>query len=206
MIVMYAYNVHPTGRGDLQLGDHLRPHCTLSDNVQMLRAPAALLAALTCASCAPELNWRELRADDIGLAQMFPCKPVRQQRQVQLAGRDLTLVLQVCDAGDVTWARAYGDVGDPAAVGAALDGLSLAAHSNLGAQRDAAVAHSVAGASPNAAAGRFQIQGRAPDGKAMQAVVLVFAKGTRVFQLTALGAKLPAEAVETFIASARAGP
>ena len=172
----------------------------------MLRAPAALLAALICAACAPELNWRELRTDDIGLAQMFPCKPVRQQRQVQLAGRDVTLVLQVCDAGGATWARAYGDMRDPAAVGAALDALSAAAHGNIGARRGDAVAQTVTGASPNAAAGRFQIQGRTPDGKPVQAAVLVFAKGTRVVQLTALGASLSADAVETFIGSARAGP
>ncbi len=171
----------------------------------MRRVHPALLATLAGVACAPELNWREWRSDEAQLSQMFPCKPVRQQRKVQLAGRELRLVLHVCDAQQVSWSVAHVDVGDPAGMGQALAALTEAAHVNLGAPRTASTPHTVAGDTPQVAAGRFVLRGQAPDGRSLQGAVLVFAKGTVAVQVTALGERLPREAVETFLGSTRAG-
>jgi hypothetical protein len=83
--------------------------------------------------------------------------------------------------------------------------LIEAAHANLGAPRAAAAAPGVPGASPQASAGRYMLRGRAPDSRPLEAALLVYAKGTRVVQATALGPRLPADAIETFLGSARAG-
>lgn len=171
----------------------------------MYRALGCTLALIACAGCAPELNWREWRSDESGLTQAFPCKPVRQQRPVRLAGRDLVLVLNVCDADGVTWALAHAQAPDPASVEPLLDALSAAAHTNLAAQRGSAQSASVPGATPHAAAGRYHFQGRSPQGDALQSGVMVFARGLTVVQLTALGRQLPAAAVDTFFSSVRAG-
>ncbi|MFT3819361.1 MAG: hypothetical protein QM750_17255 [Rubrivivax sp.] len=167
----------------------------------------ALIApvVLACAACTPSLNWREWRSDETGLVQAFPCKPARQQRQVTIAGRAQLLVLEVCDADGVSWALAHTQASEPAAVGPLLDALAAAAHANLGVVRSSLRPHAVPGATPQAAAGRYAFAGRDPRGRALQAQVLVFARGLLVVQLTALGEQVPEAAVETFFGSVRAG-
>jgi hypothetical protein len=51
-----------------------------------------------------------------------------------------------------------------------------------------------------------QFQGRMPDGRAVTEQVAVFAKGTRVFQVIAVGDKLDAEATDSFFGSLRLAP
>jgi len=50
---------------------------------------------------------------------------------------------------------------------------------------------------------RTRLQGRLPDGKAMQMEVMLFAHGTRVFQASVLGERLSDDAVEVFLSSLR---
>lgn len=164
-----------------------------------------MLFGLVGVACAPELNWREWRSDEVAVAQTFPCKPVRQQRQVRLADMTLQMVLQVCDADGVTWALAHATAPDPAAVEPLLLALSTASHANVGAERRPPQAYAVPGATPHAGAGRFAFEGAGPQGKALQAQVLTYAKGLLVVQPTALGPRLPAEAVDLFFGSARSG-
>jgi hypothetical protein len=156
--------------------------------------------------CAPELNWREWRTPEAGLTQLFPCKPVRQQRKIDLAGRPVTMVLQVCDVGDVTWALAHAELEDPSAVGPALQALAASAHDNLSAPPSLALPASVQGATPQSGAGRYRFQGTRRDGRALEAALLVAARGTLVVQATALGARLADDTIETFLGSVRFGP
>jgi hypothetical protein len=161
-----------------------------------------LMAVL--AGCSPAHDWREVRPEGSGLVLLLPCRPDAHARDVALAGRTLKLALVACSAGGQTWAVAYGDVADPAAVGPALDELRTAAARNLGAgAAPAPAALAVPGATPNAGSGRFAVAGKLPDGTAVQEQAAVFARGTLVFQATAVGAQLPAEAAETFFASLR---
>ncbi len=171
----------------------------------MVRVLGMSLLVLLSAGCSPELNWRELRFDEAGVTQLFPCKPVRQQRKVALAGRPQVLVLQVCDTGGVTWALAHTQLTDPAEAPAVLQALADAAHANIGAARSAARPQVVPGAAAHAAAGRYGFSGQAPDGRRLEAAVLLYARGSVVVQLTVLGPRLAAEAVDTFMTSARAG-
>lgn len=161
------------------------------------------------AGCAPEMNWREVRVDGAPVSLTFPCKPVRQQRSLVLAGVHVTMVLHVCDAAGASWALAHADVADPAAVGPALRELVGAAHDNIGAPRPAAggTGSPMAGATPHAEAGRHDLRGTAPDGRKVRAGLLVFARGTVVVQATAIGPEGAwSAAIDTFIGSVRVVP
>lgn len=163
----------------------------------------ALGLALGAAGCSPALDWRELRPEDSGAELMLPCKPARQARRLTLAGGTAVLTLYACTAGEVTWALAFADLGDPARVGTALDELRSAAVANLDAGAPRALPLRVEGATPHPASVRLAFTGRLADGRAVQEQVAVFSKGTRVFQATCVGARLPADGVETFFGALR---
>jgi len=161
-------------------------------------------AAAACAlGCAPALDWRDVRPADSGVQLQFPCKPTAQQRTLPLAGAPVQLVLQACAAGEQTWGLAHADMADPARVAVALDELRASAVANLTATPMRSAPAQPAGATPQPGNQRLRLQGRLPDGRPVQMELIVFAHGTRVFQASVLGARLPDEAVDTFIASIR---
>jgi len=159
---------------------------------------ALLIAAAALAGCSPGLNWRTVRPEGSGAELLMPCKPDHLARSLPLAGATVSLTLVVCEADEVTWALAFADVQDPARVGEALLALQGAAQANVAGSSPRALPLQVAGATPHPASGRLAFDGRLPDGRAVQEQVAVFAKGTRVFQATALGSRLPAEAADNF--------
>ena len=167
----------------------------------------ALLAALAAGAgllgCAPALDWRDTRPEGSALQLQFPCRPTTQRRDVPLAGVRVNLALHACAAGGQTWGLAVADVVEPARVGPALAELAKAAGSNLEAPAGQPLALKVPGATPNDASARLRLQGRLPDGRAVQMQLAVFSRGTQVFQATVLGDAVPDEAAETFFASLR---
>lgn len=207
MIVTLGCIVHPAFRG---ICPSSGPRRRISDDVPAGQGGCSsrllLVISLALAACSPELNWRVWRTPEAGLTQMFPCKPVRQQRRVDLGGVVVPMVLQVCDVAGVTWAAAHADVGDPAAVAPALQLLTNTAHVNLGAPVGMAQLALVPGSTPQAGAGRYRLQGKGRDGRELDEAMLVFARGTVVFQVTALAPRLVNDDVEAFLASVRVGP
>jgi hypothetical protein len=83
------------------------------------QAAAWPFVAAAVAGCSPALDWRETRLKGPGLEATFPCRPVGQARQVELAGRLVAMQLDGCEAGGRTFAVGWADVGDPAAGGPA---------------------------------------------------------------------------------------
>lgn len=165
-------------------------------------ALVALLLGLT--ACTPALDWRDWRPEDSGLQLLLPCKPVPQVRSVTLAGQTVRLSLHACSAGGQTWGLAYADVGDPRQTTPALQALVAGFIDNLGAGPARALPlPNVPGATPNRASQHVRVSGVRPDGQRMEAQVLVFTRGTRVYQATVLGQQLPADAVTTFVESLR---
>jgi hypothetical protein len=169
------------------------------------RGTAAALA-LAVVACAPTLDWRDVRPADSGFMLQFPCRPTAQERAVALAGAKVRLVLHACSAGGQTWALAFAEMTEPARVGAALAELRGAAAANVGAPLAPPLPLPVPGATPNAESGRLRLDGRLPDGKPVQMQLAVFAQGTRVFQATVLGERVPAEAAQAFFTSLRPSP
>jgi hypothetical protein len=180
----------------------------------MLRRRLVLLGAALLGACSPELNWREVRTPEAGVEQLFPCKPVRQQRKAELAGKERQLVLQVCDAGDVTWAQMHVLLHDKDAIGSSMEALVAAAHANLGAAPAPAPASASASGSSGivtessgpSSAQRYRIKGTAPDGRPVEMALKVFGNGSVVVQVSALASVLPTEAVDTFLGSVKVQP
>jgi hypothetical protein len=90
-------------------------------------------------------------------------------------------------------------------VAPALAALRAAAAANLGAAAPQARAWQPPGATPNPEAARLVLDGRMPDGATATAQAAFFARGTVACQATVLGARPPAEAVETFFAGLKVG-
>ena len=172
----------------------------------MIHRVGLTLAVVAAAACSPALDWREVRPDDSRALALFPCKPASQTRRITLAGAAVKMSLHACSAGEATYALAFADLQDPARVTAALDELTRAVRSNL--QTSAAPASgplSVRGMTPNPSAASWQLAGRLPDGRAVQERAALFAYGTRVYQVTAMGARLEADAMESFFGALRVG-
>ena len=165
--------------------------------------------SLACATnaCTPTLDWRDVWPEGSGLQALFPCKPDGHARHLPLAGAAVELTLFACTAGGSTYAVAFADVGQPQLVEPALAELMSAAARNIDAKgAPAVVALHVAGLTANLRAGRQAIVGRLADGMAVEEQVAVFARGTRVYQATMVGARLEAQAIEMFFGALRLTP
>jgi hypothetical protein len=168
---------------------------------------ATLVVACAGIACSPDLNWREVRPDQSGLQVLLPCKPAGHARRLTLAGVPVEMSLFACSAGEATYAVGFADVGQPALVGRALDELALAAARNIGASGPLASAPvTVQGATPQPQARRLMFAGQLPDGRRVDEQVAVFARGARIYQATAVGARLDVDAAESFIGSLRLSP
>jgi hypothetical protein len=144
------------------------------------------LLLLPLVACTPADDWREMRPAQLGLQFSMPCRPLTATRQLPLAGTATELTLMACDADGQTFALASAELGDPARVGAALDELARAAQANVQGRVDHDAAAEVDGMTPNPAARNRQWTGRRPDGQPVTMTVLVFARGTRVYQATTI--------------------
>lgn len=170
------------------------------------RSVALALAAAGVAACSPTLDWREVRPDGSRALALFPCKPASHARRVALAGAAVEMSLHACSAGETTYALAFADLQDPARVAPALEELTRAVSTNLQTSAPAASAPlAVRGMTPNLHAASWRLAGRLPDGRAVQERAALFAHGTHVYQVTAMGVRLEPEAMETFFGALRVG-
>jgi hypothetical protein len=160
-------------------------------------AVGAALALL--GACSPTLDWRQFTPEDFGVTVVFPCRPDRHARALELAGAKAQMEMLVCSAGDDTFAVSFVDIADPAKVGAALVELRDAALRNVGAAPVSPAPFNVPGMTPNPEAVRLAFDGRLPDGRTTRERTAFFVKGLRLYQASVIGAKPSDEAVETFL-------
>jgi len=151
-----------------------------------LQVLAAAGVGVLCA-CSPALDWREMRPEGWSLRASLPCRPAQHARTLALAGQAVEMGMVVCSAQGHTFAVSSAALADPAAVGPALQALGEASRSNLAGQVLDTQPAQVPGMTPQAQARRWRLSGRLPDGQPVQAVILVFAHGLRVFQATVVG-------------------
>ncbi|RVU49017.1 hypothetical protein [Rubrivivax rivuli] len=168
-------------------------------------AASAALAGLLVA-CTPALDWRDVRPEGALVQLQMPCKPNGQSRDVNLGGSRVNLALHACAAGQLTWGLAAADMTDPARVGPALAELAASAAGNLATKGSSLQPLAISGATPNPASGLQRLSGRLPDGKPAQMQVVVFTRGTWVYQASVLGEKVDEAAAQTYFASLRFSP
>lgn len=165
--------------------------------------PVLALACAT-AACTPVLDWREVRPQGAGLVALFPCKPAGHSRQIVLAETSVEMTLYACSAGGATYAVGFADLGRPQQVEPATLALADAAARNIGAPLPTdVVSAGVPGMTPNTKARRLSLTGTLADGMPVQEQVVVFSRGTRVYQATVIGAALSADGLETFFDALR---
>lgn len=128
----------------------------------------------------------------------FPCHPTRVERTVDVAGRPLALALTSCDQAGVAYGVATGDVEDPTRVEAVLSELAESARAGVRASSAATGPTALAGETPYRGNLRMRLAGQGADGRPIEESVALFARGTRVFQVTAAGAALPEPAARPF--------
>ena len=169
--------------------------------MQFWMTTAMALALSTTQACSPVLDWREFEPEGSGVVVAFPCRPDHHARSVSIAGTPTQMDMVVCAAGDATYALSFIDVADPARVGAAIADLRAVAAANLGSAAPEVSALQVRGMTPNTQAARLALAGQRPDGAPLQQQAAFFSKGLRVYQASVVGARLSAEATETFFGS-----
>ncbi len=160
---------------------------------------------LLLVACAPVHDWRELRSADGTVQLLFPCRPQLHERRVALAGSTVKMSLLSCERGGQTWGLASTDLGDPTRLAPTLDELAVSAGANLAAAPRDTPLH-VPGATPHPGSRRVAIDGRRPDGQPAQMQLALFTHGTKVYQASVLGLRLPTEPVDTFFGSLRVLP
>ena len=168
-----------------------------------LALPSLATAVAILAGCSPALDWREFQAEGSGIVASFPCKPDRHVRTVKLEVQTVRMEMLVCSVGEVSYALSFADLDDPARVSDALQELQGLARSNLASEGSESQPLQVPGMTPNPKAARLRVNGRRPDGAAMQEQAAFFVKGLRVYQATVLGKHVSAEAADTFLGGLR---
>lgn len=158
---------------------------------------------VTLAACVPTLNWREIQPEGSELFAMFPCKPERFARGVQLGGTKVEMRMSSCVVNGVTYAVAHASIAEPAKVAVAMTELRAAITANIAGSASELGAVSVPGMTPNPLAQRVTLKGHGADGEALQEQAVFFAKGLRVYQASIVGPKIDPEAADTFIAGLR---
>lgn len=169
------------------------------------RLPVIVLWAVLVAGCSPTLDWRVIRPEGTELQAQFPCKPSVQARKLQIAGAPRTLTLHACEAGDAIFALGWADGVAPTEMATSLQQWRRAAAANVGAAPGTLLAVTLPGATPNPESGRMVVRGQRPDGSTITQNVLVFTRGTQIFQATVLSARVDAAVVDQFFGALRFG-
>ena len=157
-----------------------------------------MLAGIASAACSPALDWRDMRPTGLGLAMTMPCQPATRVRSVSVANHAFDMILYACSEAGVTYSVGSFDVKDPAAVGTILTTLVNAVQSNIQGHAKSDDPARVPGMTPHSAARQIHFTGRLPDGRAVSEWLLVFSRGTRVYQAIALGGPSDAALAQQF--------
>lgn len=170
-----------------------------------LRMVLCILCGWLVSACSPTLDWRVIRPEGTDLQSQFPCKPAVHARKLDIAGAQRTLTLHACEAGEAVFALAWADGVAPTETAASLQQWRGAAAANIGAAPGTLLPVTVTGATPNPESGRVSVRGRRPDGSPITQDVLVFTRGTQIFQATVLSGRTDPVAVDQFFSALRFG-
>lgn len=168
------------------------------DSAQASRSFRGWAFVLGLGACTPTWDWRSVPLPDTQLVTELPCRPSRFQRAVIVAGVPLKLFMLSCETGGVTYGVATADVVDATRVDAVLRALADGARAAIRSADAPVGAFNLNGATPFSGNTRAHLRGRRPDGEAVEESMRVFARGTRVFQVSAVAAALPEIGLKPF--------
>jgi len=163
-----------------------------------LRIFLCLVALPGFGACTPAWDWRSVPVPGTQLVTELPCRPSRFERAVTVAGVPLKLFMLSCETGGVTYGIATAEVADPARVDAVLFALRDGAAATIRSSGFSAGALNMKGVTPFNGNSSAHLHGQRPDGETIDESIRVFARGTRVYQASAVGAALPEAALKPF--------
>lgn len=159
-----------------------------------------LVAVLCCslavviAGCAEELDWREFSWPEGGFTVLLPGKPAKFEREIQLAGHPLKLVMFPVQREGLAFGAAYADLPPGLSVEARAE-LLIAAREFLARNLQATPEDDRLIAIDGFVGRAFRAAGSA-DGKPMVLVARVIATDTRFYQVVFVGRKDRADTIE----------
>ena len=159
-------------------------------------AAVAVTAALL--ACSPTFNWREVRIESTGLKAMFPCKPDHAARNVDVAGRPVSLQALACEAGGATFAVLFADA-DPGSASEFLgrwQAAMLAGLHSTTAKQSKPFRPSGALELPQSL--QIAADGKRAEGHPVQGRAAFFAHGRQVFQAVVYADALRLEVTDPF--------
>jgi hypothetical protein len=159
--------------------------------------------SLALTACSPALNWREVRLEPSALVATLPCKPDQGTRAVSLAGQNLSMHMMGCEADSATFAVSYVDLPDATQAAAVQAQWQTAMLGNMRATQNRQSPLHIKGVVGAAGALQLQAQGTQPDGRAVMAQGVWFARGAQVFHAVMYAAKLDPEAADAFFTGFR---
>lgn len=157
------------------------------------RIAFAAVTAVALAACSPTYNWRTLNLDSVGAQALVPCKPDYSTREVPLleGQATITLHMQACDVGDVTYALSWLNIPPGQDANAAMKRWLSASMAGAQAHEQQANTEqeqpptwSVKGA---AFAKRYRFQGKRHDGQTIAVDMGMAQRGPSVVQLAIYG-------------------
>ena len=162
------------------------------------RCASALALAATTLACSPALNWREVPLQ--GLVALLPCKPDHAERTQQLGPSDVALRMTGCEASGALYAVSHVRVADMAQLESTVEAWRQATLAAM--QATAASAQQP----PRPATPTFRqakataipekLNGKRPDGSAVQAQLVWLTKGNDIYHVAVYGSKLQPEMTE----------
>lgn len=167
--------------------------------------PAALLA------CSPALNWREVRFDaDTAMRMLLPCKPDRAERQLDIAGHAVVLLMVGCNADGATFAVSQVRVADATAATALLAGWKAAVLAHVRAQGIQAQVWVPPGGWAGPHSQRVQATGQDAEGRSLALEAAWFGvvrpRGIDLFHAVMFSPRSRPETAETFMAGFATAP
>jgi len=167
---------------------------------------ATLALATAClVACSPALDWRESRPEGSGATLMFPCRPGKLERAVQLAGATLTMQQHACSAGGALYSLSIARAATPESVSALLAAWRSTAASNVGGVANELPPRNVSGATPNPHSGFVRLAGRLSDGRPVVEHAAFFVRGTRLYLAAVISTTTPAvpDSLDNFFGAIR---
>jgi len=158
----------------------------------------ALSLALLLGACSPALNWREARLPGGELKALLPCKPDQGQRQQSLAGQELAIAMQGCEAGGALFAVSVAQLdqaGRTLAVQAQWQAQLLG---NMRAGTSSTGPFAIKGSTPPLDPVRLTARGLGPDGRPVEAQGVWFARGARLYHAVIYAERITTEMSEPF--------
>lgn len=94
--------------------------------------PACLISAALLCACSPQYDWRDYRGKEAPYTVLFPGKPDRFTRTIQLGNAQVSMTMTAIEVDGNTFAVGSADMPDAASAQAALPAMQAALLKNIG--------------------------------------------------------------------------